>query len=407
MRSKVFSIITFIFLLVWCFPPVNILFPVGGALKLAIFEIIAVLLYPNLLRKRTIVMMFVYGIMMSVYYILGNAYFTTFADVIVPFLSMLAGLIIVEYSLAYDSDYKYTRMVVCVVITCNVIMAVISIPQLLVNPMLLRRGSNEAIEGGVGYYWSTNYHTLHGLPFLIAPMFFLCRKLYKINKKLFVLWLVSIVIIVILLVLGNAVMSFLLTIIMVLMGLFFAYEHFTSRNVTKMVVVGVISVFLLSPTVMVPIIESVQKVLNVDSFNYKRLDEIKYSMIYGESEGDLEARHNLYARSQDLFWESPIVGTTNPELISHHTWIWDRLALYGIIFIIPLVLLFVFHVKKVYRNLEHSRVTYSFGVATYLLMLYLKNDFGIITWLYAFAVLPLLCRYIDAEIENNYINKIR
>lgn len=403
LKHKLYCIITIWFLLTQVFPPFDLIFRMGGAMKLVIFIGLSLVLFPKLMSKNTIIMLFIYGVQTLLYYITGNAFFETINLVIVPFLIMMSGLLITEYALTYDHDFKYTRIVVITAVVLNVIMAILTIPQLLINPTIIRStdvsGAFDIGDTSVRY-WLIGYHTLHGLPFILAPMIFICRKCFRNNMKLFWLWLISLLLILGVLMLANAAMAFMVSGIVVVVCLLFRFDRFNSKNILKISIVGLLALVMMNPTVMVPVIETVQGVLEPSGHTYQRLDEVKDSFIYGESEGDLAYRQALYGRSQDLFWESPIVGTSRPEMISHHTWIWDRLALYGILFIIPLVLLFVYHIKRVYNNLSFSKVTYVFGVATYFLMLYLKNDFGNGTWLYAFALLPLLCRYGDYVIDN-------
>ncbi len=62
-------------------------------------------------------------------------------------------------------------------------------------------------------------------------------------------------------------------------------------------------------------------------------------------------------------------------------------------------MIFVFNIKGVYHKLHHTKVTYMMGIAGFLFLLYMKNEFGTGTWLYGFTILPLLCRYIDREID--------
>lgn len=404
-RHILFYILTGFFLLTQCFPPINLIIPIGGAEKLAIFVIGTMFLFPSLLTKKSIIWMFVYGLLTFFYYLLGNAYFDSIGSVIVPFMAMMSGLLMSEYAIEYDDHYKYSRLVVLIAIVSNIVMALLTIPQIMINPNIVRVSEllmdDTEVFGSTLSYWITGYHTIHGLPCILAPMVFLCKRIFKTNKKQFLISIAPLLILYYLIFKANAVMSFLISTIVVVMSLLFSkHERFNRAIITRVVIVGSLSLILTSPKVLVPLINATQNMMDESGATYKRLNEIKDSIVYGESSGDLAARQDLYGRSQDLFWESPISGTSHPELISRHTWLIDQLACFGILFIIPLVMVFITHIKKMYNSLCHTRVTYVLGVAAYLLMLYLKNSFGIGTWLYAFAVLPILCRYIDFVIDN-------
>lgn len=404
-KHKFFYIITIWFLISQIFPPYHLIIRMGGALTIALFVGISLVLFPQLLSRKTIIALLILGIMNTVYFLIGNAFFEEFGDVIVPFLCMMSSLIIFEYATSYDTDGRYTKMVIVTSLLLNVVMALMTIPQLQLNPNLLRSEGlllGDASQESTIHAFHTSYQTIHGLPFLIAPLFFLCKKSFRINKFVFISSLVTIITFIVLLLMANAATSMLMTVFMAVLGILFSFEQFTTKNTIKVILVGLMGLILTTRAIMVPILDFVSEKMVSTGASYTRVIELRDAMIYGELDGDLAARQDLYNNSQKLFWESPIIGTSSPELISKHTWIWDRLALYGLIFVWPVVLLFYFQIKKSYRLFIHTKVVYIFGVVAYLLMLYLKNEFLMGTWLYAFALLPLLCRCTDMFLENKY-----
>lgn len=400
-RHLLFKTLTIWFLLTQCFPPYFYFVHMGGALTLAGFVGGATLLFPNLLGKKSILAMLVYGLIMYLYYSNGNAFFDSFSSVIVPFLSMMSALLIIEYVLKYDSNYSFTKLAIFEVVILNLLMILISIPQLLINPNIIRGASTSGIEGKEQqiYYWIVSYATVHGIPLLMAPLSFFCRKLFSISKKAFWIWSGIVVLLYLIVFLSNATTAFIVATMMIAVGAFFSFEQFTSKNLIKLIFVGSLAFVLTLPPIIVPILDVAQSMMNPSADNYSKVDEMKDNLIYGEATGDYAIRQELYDRSKKLFWESPITGTDRPNMISNHTFIWDRLALYGIFMVIPLVMIFVFNIKGVYHKLHHTKVTYMMGIAGFLFLLYMKNEFGTGTWLYGFTILPLLCRYIDREID--------
>lgn len=398
-----FKILTAWFLLTQAFPPYYYFVPMGGASVLSGFVGGSLLLFPNLLTKKSVAALIVYGLITFFYYLNGNAFFSSMNLVIVPFLHMMAAMIILEYTLTYDKAYKYTKLVVFEIVALNLIMAFISIPQLMINRNIIRGASVSGMEDAEEqvYYWVMSYATVHGLPILMAALVFLCRKVYRISKTLFAFWLFVAVSLYVIVFQSNATTSFLLSTMLVVIALVFGIERFTRQNIAKVTTVALLSLLMTSPLVLVPVIEVAQSVMSTSSDNYTKMDEIKDGIVYGEASGDYAGRQTLYEKSSKLFWESPLTGTQTPQKISHHTYIIDRLALFGVFMIIPLVLVFVLNIKSVYRHLRRTKVPYAFGIAGLLFMLYMKNDFGSGTWLYGFAVLPLLCRYIDYVLDNN------
>ena len=399
MNKKVFFIIlTLGFLITQVFPLIGFIFPIGNIWNLFVFVGLSLLLYPNLFLHKTIVALIIYGALTLVFCFTGNAYFHPIQAVISPLLCMLASIIIFEYSLTYDKDLKYTKAVVFTIIGLNAVMAIISIPQLITNPNLIR-----ALDSGIAskIYSITTFQTLHGLPLLFASLVFLIRRLYK-NFKFGSLLLLAITVSFFLLeAYANAALAFFVSVLMVLLSLVFNIERFTRKSVLYIIVVFVSCFILIRPLVIVSIIDTAQNIMPKHGATMDRLQEIKYNLQYGESMGDLELRQDLYTQSQSLFWESPLLGTEYPEYISRHAWIWDHLAALGIILIIPLVLVFVFHIKRAYNSLKYSKVPYTIGLVALFMLLYYKNEFEIGTWLYAFTALPLLNRYTDNIIEKN------
>ena len=397
-------LLTLMFLVLLTCPPISSLFHIGGAVKLAIYVFGMLVLYPTLILKKTMAAILLYGLTTFIFYVLGNGFFNKIEIVIVPILGMMGGMLICEYAFTYDAKGNFTKMVVITAVVSNVIMALITIPQLHIHHNLIRNYkdiiSDEVAYGLIPTYWVTSYSTLHGITCLFAPMVFLCRKFLN-NKKMkqFYFWSGAIVVLLLLLFQANAAIPLIMTIILTGAGLLFHFEHFTSDNIKKVYFVGILALILLNPTVLVALIDLIQRMLPMGGASYVRFEEMKDVIIYGEADGDLKTRMEHYRQSVALFCDSPLWGTSQPELISHHTWILDRLACFGLLFFFPLVHLFATHIRRVYKSLDHTKVTYFFGVSGYLLMLLLKNDFGIGTWLYAFGILPVICRYIDMTID--------
>ena len=405
-RHIIFYIIAILFVLTQTIPPVNIIMPFNPSVEFAVFDVITLLLFSNLLLKKSVIAMFLYGLIMFLYYLAGNAFFDTIATVIVPFLVMLSGLLLIEYTLAYDNkNYVFTRIIIMVVIFSNIIMTIISIPQVFLIPNIIRPSSQDLIYGEEEYYWIIKYATCHGLTFFFAPLMFLCRKTYHNNKWLCLFWFLVSALLLYIVFLSNATTPLLISIVMIVFGLVFKGEKITNKTVWAIILVGIVFLFVSQPKVTVPIINTAQQLMNPASRNYTKMDEIRDAVIYGDSDGDLGARQDLYATSTDLFIESPLTGTYSPERISHHSWIIDRLACFGIILFIPIFLIFYFHIKSTYKRFTHTKLIYSISFLGFIIMLILKNEFGAGTWLYGFAFLPVLCRYIDYVIDNKLIIK--
>ena len=394
------NILTVWFILTQTLPPFNLIMPVTGALQVAFFVGGFMILYPGLLMKRSIICLIVYGVVTFAAHLLGNAYFSTINDVVVPFLYMLSGLLLAEYSFRFDSKYELAKIVVIIVITTNVIMSALSIPQLIIYPNLMRNAYELQGEELESVSFLMGYGNLHGLPLLFAPLVFICRKSFRSSKIKFLLWLAVIAVLFGVVFFSNGAMALFISLISAILPICFRFEKITPKIVSRITVFGVVAVVLMQPPILVPIIRTFQSLMDPNSLNYEKMNEIEDSVMYGESGGDLGSRQELYESSSKLFIESPIWGTSTPELIGRHSWVMDRLALFGILFVIPLVLMFFHYIKTVYNHLIYSRVIFVFGLICWLMMLYLKAEFGAGTWLYGFAFLPIFCRYADYLMES-------
>lgn len=400
-KHKWFRALAILFIITQVLPPINALVPIPNDYNHALFLVMATILFPNILMKKSIVSLFIYLFFAFLYFLLGNAFFGGIGSVTGPLCYMTAGLFLTEYAIQYDDDYKFTRNVIIIMIVSNVFMAIISIPEILVMPNILRytfssdtRGDFTAISR-----FLISYNTCHGLVLLFPAMIFICRKYFKKNKKLFWFWLISTLILFVIVYLSNATTALIVSIFIIILSFILRGEVVNSRSVAMVFVAGVIALILSSKSVMIPILDFIQSKMDETWSNYYKIDDIKQGMMYGESSGDVENRRVLYEQSIDLFIESPIIGTRHPEMIGHHSWFVDRLACLGIFLIIPLVLVFRYHIRAVYKDLIHGKIVYILGTVALIILLFAKNDFGVGSWLYGFAFLPLFCRYVDYVVD--------
>ena len=401
-KHGIFCIVSTWFILTQTLPFFNVYVPVSPVLIYPIFLAICFMLFPGLFEKKTIKYQFFYVLIAFFFFLLGNPFYGQIGRVTTPLLLMTAGLVIIEYTLKYDLDYKYTRLVVYTVILTNIIMTILSYPQILAFPNIIRYAFSSAYSDRYmnEIPWLIQYETCHGLPLLFAPLAFLCRRLFQ--KKVFLFWLFLLIAFVLfgIVYLSNATTALILASLMIILGYFFDYEEINRKNAYGVIFIFLLGLLLTSKTVMIPILDGVQTVMDESWSNYHKIEELKTNLLTGESEGDLEEREDMYTSSLMLFGESPIIGTSKPEKLSHHSFFLDRLACLGIFLVIPLALVFVYNYKSVFKGLVHAKIVYMYGFFGWMLLLTLKADFGQGSWLYGFAFLPLFCRYVDYTIDN-------
>jgi hypothetical protein len=375
--------------------------PFIGIIQVAFYVLLAILFFPSLLTKKTIISLILFAGVNFFFYLRGNEFYSGINTVIVPFLVMLSGLLISEYAIKYDKDYKFTKLVFTTVIAANVFMAVISIPQLMFAPNIIRGAElNNSTDESMRtvYAWVMSYGTVHGIPLLMAPLTFLCLYLYR-NGKRYKKWSFITLLLLYVVFRSNATTAFILSVFLILTSVFLNAEEFNEKLLNKLAVTLALLFIFGQPEVIVTSLDVAQETMDERGSNYKKIDELEDELMYGDSDGDWRKRVELYETSSTLFMESPLFGTKTPEMISRHTWIVDRLALFGLVFSIPIVMLFYYYFRQMYSNLIHTKVTFAYGFIGLMFMLYMKNDFGQGTWLYGFAFLPLMCRYVDYMID--------
>lgn len=380
-------------------PFFNALFPFSEALKFAMFVGVVLVLYPSLFIQRSVIAVFGYTLVLLSYFLLGNKFVEDINGVVVTPLLMLAGVLMAEFAFKYDRDYGYTKYVFYTAISCNVLMALLSIPQLIINPYIITMESHRN-EYAESFIFVMKYSTIHGIPYLFAPLVFLSRKIFKKKKLMGVLWALITFLLFVVVYMSGAATPTLLSIAMIAIGAFLNIKEFSKKYLSRIFIIGMLGIILAQPAVLVPVLKAVQSTMNPDNRVSRKLGQVIDGIVYGETEGDWEERQELYESSTVLFLESPLIGTSTPEKIGHHAWILDNLAAFGIILFLPIVFLFVFVYKRAYSHLIHTRMIYLCVFACLIVSLYLKNDFGAGTWLFGFAFVPLICRYTDYMIEN-------
>ena len=404
-KHKLFQIVTVAFLLTQLLPPVKLLLPFSEALKIATFVGIASLLFPNLWKKGSFVALLIYTLETFFYFLFGHPFFDSINTVINPFLMMGSALLLSEYIFQYDKDFKFTKLTLIVSVCSLVIMSLISIPILRTNPNIIRyvysinsKGDNEILAATP---FLISWDSVTGISTLIASIVFLCRKVYLKHSWLFYFWLFTLMVFYYVVFRSNITTPLVLSSVMIVLALLFSYETLNSKNITKIVLTGLLALALMTPAVLVPALDFAQSHMTPGGATYKRMDDMKATILYGEVswDSDIETRNEIMSNSIDLFLESPLLGTFTPERIANHSYFADRLACHGMLFIIPLIMIFIYHFKSVYRRLIHTKLTYMFGFSAFLFLLIFKSES---VWLFGFFLLPILCRYIDAILDHRY-----
>ena len=404
MKHTLFKWLTIWFLISQLFPPYAAFVPINGALALAVFCGVAIVLFPNLLKSRCIFWLLVYHAICLLQYMFGNAFYPTIKHVLPPLLTMLSAMLLIEYMYRYDYNCKLTKIIFFESLSLNVIMTFLTLPQLAINPNIIRAASILMEDGGEETQMLSflmSYDNIHGLTFLFAPLAAITRMFFQRDKKKngVVLGLITLLLLYIVF-RSNATTPLILSIGAAVGGVLFWGSRIDRKIINKVLLIGILALAFLNKPVLVGVIDYAQSFMSVSDANYQKMDELRAKLLTGRAEGDWGYREKLYDTSSKLFLESPIIGTSTPDKVSRHSFIVDRLALMGILGVIPLALFFLNAIKDSARRLNESKITYYVSIMILFVMLCLKNEFGFGTWLYGFCLLPVYCRYIDYLIAN-------
>ncbi len=375
---------------------------------LASYVGLTVILFPSILKSRSIIFLSMYSLLTLLLFMTGNKFFNSINNVIIPFLTFMSSFIIVNYCIKYN-DISFIKWVIYTTFILLLTITIISIPQIYRIPNIIRGASTYAAskENISEFYWVIGYGVIHGVAAIFAPLIFFARKLYGIIQFKSILLLGVTLILLYIVYLSNATTALIISIFSLIGGLTVSTNILSRKFILKLMYIGIAFMLLFNKTTIVTVLDSVQPIFNESGSNYKKIEDIKDTFIYGDSDGSVGAREDLYNDSFVLFLESPLIGTTKGDMIRLHSYFLDRLAALGIMFILPLILTFSSHIKTIYRRLNRTRIIYLVGCMSYMIMLSLKNEFGTGTFLFAFAILPLLCIYIENVLNKQSSNESR
>lgn len=343
-------------------------------------------------NSKTFQAIFFYLLVMIFNMVAGDKMFgkplTIFSDI--TSLVIPTGL---TYYMFRKSDYKTMTTLIVSFFILLVYTAIASFMIDQMNPGIIRYIIEYTNKGGeIAPFMSlfrmglSNYYLPHALPVLIPPLFLGIRN-NTISKNVRFLLIITLMSILLLVFLSGATTALLLSLI-VLVCMLIIRKGSTSRNLITISLIVAISIpFIVNQEFLLPFLYGVENVLGESDFTGKVV-EFQDAVVYGEATGDAGVRQSLYEKSFVAFNENPLLGTN--EQIGGHSALLDRLASFGIIGFIPLLLCFYYHLTSVLGMLEKKyHIYYYMGVFMCVLMLSLKNMFNWEMMVVSFTILPI------------------
>ena len=175
-------------------------------------------------------------------------------------------------------------------------------------------------------------------------------------------------------------------------------------NYTRLIIVGLISLpFLLSDSLMLGLLDTLSNLLGDESYFQAKISHFQDTIIYGESQGDIAERGDLYSNSFEAFFNNVLIGAQVG--MGGHSVMIDRLASLGIIGFLPFAFLLILPIKCAYEHIsDNNRIYYVIGVFGALFMLITKGVSLWYMWFFLFTVLPLGIIIVDKGFKNVFKN---
>lgn len=169
-----------------------------------------------------------------------------------------------------------------------------------------------------------------------------------------------------------------------------------SKNIGRIIIVGLLFLPLTFSQVQLNIIHTLENVMPDENFNKQKLSDFETRILYGENAGgDLNTRVDLYNQSLETFSQNILLGSNSKKDIGGHSVLMDRLAMLGLVGIIPLLLFFWYLFNSMLQNtLPRDRLFLIIGFLCFLLMIFLKNVYNSWIFIAAFVLLPGLIHFV-------------
>lgn len=312
-------------------------------------------------------------------------------------LTLVTSIFTVENVIIKIKKEQFVLFIEFIVLSLFLIF-LISIPTLYSIPKILRNINSQEKFISMGYLWLIDYGTIHGLPFIIPPIFLLIKSSTSWKKFLFISFLITILVISIV---GDATTSLILVVLSISLS-FIIKENDTRKQVGLKLISVLFLVLLLYQ------LEILLHLLNIISYKlahfsiFEKINEITSYLYYNTNTfGDLEARENRYLISWNSFRGNIIFGTNSINGNGNHSQFLDTFASLGIIGGLPFILIFIIYFIRIKKYLSHSLNHYYISVFTVFAMFFLKNAFSFNIYLYAFIIMPALFIYFEIIKDSN------
>lgn len=340
----------------------------------------------------------------------GDVLISSTEIAIVEILYLYVPSAVVLWCFVKDNN-TFIKIVLFVSFAFFVIEAICSFSILQVEPMIIRTlykiSTQEGDTGIMFEYYRIglmDYSMGHAIPILIPPLFYAYKKVAS-TVKTKILLLTAIAGCVFLTWLSDSTTALMLAVLFLVIGFMTNVSDIRS-NFRKLIVVGMITLpIAASDDVQLAVLDAAETVLGSESVFAEKIEEFRYSIENkGKMTGDMQGRVDRYNTSLDMFFTNPLWGT-NTKPGNHASFI-DRLGSFGLLGFIPLMLFFLYSLKRIAAYLPaDSHVFFIQGIFAAMVMLGTKGMWNWSMFYNLFILLPFIIYYTNRYYTNKICHK--
>ena len=300
-----------------------------------------------------------------------------------------------EYYLRTKDD-KFSKYSLLAMYLSLFVLAIISTPILIAEPGL-NRAINTMQEQGLEVpryaYFTISYVTVHAVPILVIPLFYLYKHIQSIWYKFIVA--VFIATLYLTTILSNATTPMFMLLMYLLFVLLYNPKQSNKTNTIKIGGTVFLLLILYYIGFFVVFLKGFQSVLG-DTMQARRIDEVIYFLETGNTSGDIGEREDRYSISIKSFMSHPLSGEKKLDKIGKHSYLLDHLTAMGLIAFIPFALLLIYRYKRPLKYLARGKLYYVLAYSAFIFLACMKNFFCVES---AMFVCPVLILYINRNVS--------
>lgn len=300
-----------------------------------------------------------------------------------------------SFYLMESDDQKAKKWISILVLLVVIIQTIPSLTMYVFSQDTIRTLIDLIYHGNEEMDWASlyrmgilNYDVTHSLPMLVPPLLMWIR-----TKGVNIMWKffcgVSLICVLILSYIYDVTTVQLLTLFSIGVS-FLIYPNQNKANRQRLIVVTILVLpFIFSTTLQDGILKGAE---NISEGQLKeKIADIRYNITHDSNTGDMANRSDLYWLSIESFFDSPVWGTNDDTKIGFHSAVFDRMGAFGLLGIVPYVVILVLFIQGCRKKMSlSSRWYYTICIISFCTLLLLKNMSRLEEWMMFIVVAPSL-----------------